>query len=260
MAGNCRFMTAEGTREALDACALFLFVLFCGAYALRRWADWNQNSRFDLTVAIVDHRTLSIDCCVANTGEYALYEGRTYSDKAPGLSLLAVPAYLLWRTVAALPPAVGARPPRSISALARPGSGINVTGYVSDPTPYLQRAGAFIVPLRAGSGMRVKILDALAHGLPVVTTAAGCAGIDVEPGRDLLVADTREDFAAAVLRVLNDGGLAAELGASGRRFVETHHDDRAVCRRLAPVYEQALQRLSHRAAASPQPALSRASG
>jgi glycosyltransferase involved in cell wall biosynthesis len=137
---------------------------------------------------------------------------------------------------------VGARPPHSISALARPGSGINVTGYVADPTPYLRRAGAFIVPLRAGSGMRVKILDALAHGLPVVTTAAGCAGIDVEPGRDLLVADTPADFAAAVLRVLGDVRLAGELGTNGRSFVEANHDDRIVCRRIAGVYEQALRR------------------
>ena len=76
----------------------------CSAYTLPRWADWNQNSRFDLTVAIVDHRTLAIDCCVENTGDYAFFDNHAYCDKAPGLSLLAVPAYLLWKAIAALPP------------------------------------------------------------------------------------------------------------------------------------------------------------
>jgi glycosyltransferase involved in cell wall biosynthesis len=139
---------------------------------------------------------------------------------------------------------IGARPSRTIAALAQPGSGITVTGHVPDPTPFLQRTAAFVVPLLAGSGMRVKILNALAQALPVVSTSIGCAGIALEPGRHLLVADTAESFAQATLRLLNDASLARELGINGRRFVEAHHDHRSLGQRVVTVYEQALRRVS----------------
>lgn len=133
---------------------------------------------------------------------------------------------------------VGARPPRALRALASPSNGVRFAGYVSDPTPYLERAGVVVVPLLAGSGMRVKILTALAQGLPVVTTTLGCEGIDVEPERDLIVADTADAFAAATLRLLDDPALAGELGRSGRRMIEQHYDYRRVLARLQPVYER----------------------
>lgn len=92
------------SRDLVDGAALFAALLLCFMYAFPRWADWNQNSRFDLVVAIVDHGTLSIDCCVDNTGDYAEFEGRTYSDKAPGLSFLAVPVYAVFEVLTRLPP------------------------------------------------------------------------------------------------------------------------------------------------------------
>jgi len=90
-------------RERLDTSALVALLFFCSIYTFPRWADWNQNSRFDLVQAIVDHSTLSIDCCVENTGDYAVFDGHSYSDKAPGLSFLAVPAYALFELVIELP-------------------------------------------------------------------------------------------------------------------------------------------------------------
>jgi glycosyltransferase involved in cell wall biosynthesis len=133
---------------------------------------------------------------------------------------------------------IGARPPRALRTLARPGNGVRFTGYVADPTPHLEGAGVVVVPLLAGSGMRVKILMALAHGLPVVSTTLGCEGIDVEAGRDLLVADTDDAFAAATLRVLNDRTLADQLGRNGRHLIEQRYDYRTVLARLAPIYER----------------------
>ncbi|HEX5167411.1 MAG TPA: glycosyltransferase family 39 protein [Thermomicrobiales bacterium] len=76
---------------------LFITLLVGYSYTPPRWQDWNQNSRFDLTVAIVDRGTFRIDDYVANTGDYAIVDGHAYSDKAPGLSLLAVPVYGLTR-------------------------------------------------------------------------------------------------------------------------------------------------------------------
>jgi polysaccharide biosynthesis protein PslH len=133
---------------------------------------------------------------------------------------------------------IGARPPRALRALARPDSGVSVTGYVADPTPYLERAAAMVVPVLAGSGMRVKILNALAQGLPVVTTTLGCEGIAAQAGTHLLVADHPDDFAAAVLRVLGGAALADALAHNGRRLVETRYDYRQAYAPLAQVYER----------------------
>ena len=79
--------------------ALFVLLLCCYAYFFPRWADWNQNSRLDLVLAIVDDHSVRIDAYVANTGDYASYGGHYYSDKAPGMALLGVPVYAILRTV-----------------------------------------------------------------------------------------------------------------------------------------------------------------
>jgi glycosyltransferase involved in cell wall biosynthesis len=134
---------------------------------------------------------------------------------------------------------VGARPPQEIVALSGDGTGINVTGYVADPKPYLEQTGVMIVPLRAGGGMRVKILNALSRGLPLVSTTLGCEGIAVEAGRHLLIADTPDDFARASLRLLNNRALADELGRNGRRLAEDRYDYRRACAHLETVYAKA---------------------
>lgn len=83
---------------------VFVALMLAYCYVLPRWADWNQNSRFDLTRALVEHRTVAIDRYAANTGDYATVNGRIVSDKAPGLSLLAVPPYALYRLASHLGP------------------------------------------------------------------------------------------------------------------------------------------------------------
>ena len=134
---------------------------------------------------------------------------------------------------------VGSRPPDDLVALNEAGLGISVTGYVADPTPYFQRAALMVVPLRAGGGMRVKILNALAQGIPIVSTTLGHEGIAVTPGQDILVGDTAESFAAKVLQVLNDPDLGSRLATSGRRMAEQTYDYRYACRPLDDVYARA---------------------
>ena len=131
---------------------------------------------------------------------------------------------------------VGARPPQELLDLSKADSRINVTGYVSDPTPFLQSAGVMVVPLRAGGGMRVKILNAMAQALPIVTTTLGCEGIAVKHGEHVLIADTPAAFADAVLKVLNDRALGNALGCAGRRLIDTTYDYRAACRPLEEAY------------------------
>jgi glycosyltransferase involved in cell wall biosynthesis len=134
---------------------------------------------------------------------------------------------------------LGARPPQQVVALSNNRSGINVTGYVEDLRPYLARTGVFVAPLRAGGGMRVKILQALAYGLPIVTTRIGCEGIRVTHEHDILIADTPADFAHAVLRVLGNPDLAARLSENARRLAETVYDYRLAYRALDAIYQQA---------------------
>ena len=108
------------------------------------------------------------------------------------------------------------------------------------------------MPLRAGGGMRVKILTALAQGLPVVSTSLGCTGLAVESGQHLLIADTAEDFAQAALRVLGDRQLASQLARNGRVLVETRYDYRVVGPRLRAWYHDVVRGVDpHRSAHLP---------
>ncbi len=82
---------------------VFFMFLVCYTYFFPRWADWNQNSRLDLTLAIVEQGTFVIDDYYENTGDYAVYGGHVYTDKAPGTSFLGVPAYAVFRLLARVP-------------------------------------------------------------------------------------------------------------------------------------------------------------
>jgi glycosyltransferase involved in cell wall biosynthesis len=131
---------------------------------------------------------------------------------------------------------VGARPPAHVVGLARPGSGIEVTGYVADLEPTLARSAVLVVPLHSGSGMRVKILEAFARGIPVVSTTIGVEGIDARADEHLLVADDAVSFAREVLRLLEDPALAARIARAGRRLVEERYDWRRALTGLDEIY------------------------
>ncbi|MBC7806034.1 MAG: glycosyltransferase [Akkermansiaceae bacterium] len=135
---------------------------------------------------------------------------------------------------------VGANPLKEIIALDKRDPGITVSGTVPDVRPYAKECGVFIVPLRSGSGVRVKILNALSMGLPVVSTTVGAEGIAVTHGENILIADTPRAFADAVCRVLNDRGFADRLGAKGRALVEDKYTWDVVGERLRAVYERVL--------------------
>ena len=135
---------------------------------------------------------------------------------------------------------VGARPTAAIRALAEYDPLITVTGLVEDVRPYAQSGGVFIVPLRAGSGMRVKILTAMAMGLAVVSTTVGAEGIEVTDGENIVLADYPRAFANAVIDLLKDRERAAHLGQAGRKLMEDAYGWDAVGRQLLAVYETLL--------------------
>jgi sugar transferase (PEP-CTERM/EpsH1 system associated) len=131
---------------------------------------------------------------------------------------------------------VGARPPARVARLAGPAGGIEVTGYLADLEPALRRSGVLVVPLHAGSGMRVKILEAFARGIPVVSTSIGVEGIAARAGEHLLVADRPAAFAQAVLNLLEQPAEAARLAAAARALVEQRYDWRTALSGLDALY------------------------
>lgn len=134
---------------------------------------------------------------------------------------------------------VGARPPSSITALSEQDARIQVTGYVDDPSVYLDQSAVFVVPLRAGGGMRVKILDAWARGIPMVTTTIGSEGIETISNENLLTADTPEAFAAAVVKLLQDDAFARSVAARGRAWVEEKYDWKKIYAAFDEIYPPA---------------------
>ncbi len=131
---------------------------------------------------------------------------------------------------------VGAGPSEEIKRLAGPH--VLITGAVADVRPHVAGAAVMVAPLRMGSGTRLKIVEGLAMGKPIVSTALGCEGLGVRAGQDLLVADEPQAFARAVLRLLDDPPLARSLGASGRALVEREYAWGLAVRRLERFYDQ----------------------
>jgi glycosyltransferase involved in cell wall biosynthesis len=115
-------------------------------------------------------------------------------------------------------------------------SRIEAPGYVPDLRRFLSETAVFVVPLRTGAGMRVKILDAWCWGLPVVTTTVGAEGLRANHGDNVLIGDSDEAFAEHVVRVLRTPSLARQLSASGRATVEAHYDWRTSYRAWDRVY------------------------
>jgi sugar transferase (PEP-CTERM/EpsH1 system associated) len=123
---------------------------------------------------------------------------------------------------------VGRRPARSILRLAQQNPGVVVTGTVEDVRPYLRRARLCVVPLRIGGGTRIKIFEAMASAVPVVSTTIGAEGLPVRDGTDLLIADQPQEFAAACVRLLKDPELHGHLSGRGRKLVKENFSWRKV--------------------------------
>jgi glycosyltransferase involved in cell wall biosynthesis len=136
---------------------------------------------------------------------------------------------------------VGRNPRRDVRALTAD-DGIELHEDVPDIMPFYQRARACIVPLRAGGGTRIKILEAMALGRPVVSTSKGCEGLGLIHGNQLLIADRPADLASEIKRLLVSPSLGARLCAQARCWVEEHHDWVKIGDRLRTLYRGLLER------------------
>ncbi|HYU19456.1 MAG TPA: glycosyltransferase family 4 protein [Chloroflexota bacterium] len=115
---------------------------------------------------------------------------------------------------------------------------IAVTGPVESLEPYWQRASIYVLPMRSGGGVRFKALEAMAAGVPIVSTRLGMEGIAAEADTHYLMADTAEGFAAAIQSLLGKPELGARLASEARRLVAERHDWRAVAPSLLAVYRE----------------------
>lgn len=133
---------------------------------------------------------------------------------------------------------VGLDPPAPVRALAD--EQVRVTGSVPDVRPYIDEAAIYVVPLRIGGGSRLKILEAFAMGIPVVSTTVGCEGLGVEHGNQLLIADTPEAFAREIERLKNSPHLADKLTQNARTHAQAHFSWVAIGARLTEQYQARL--------------------
>lgn len=131
---------------------------------------------------------------------------------------------------------VGARPSRRLQALAKRYATVRLHGYVKETAAFWTQANALAVPLLTGGGVRVKILEAMAIGVPVITTSIGCEGLDVKDGRHVLIADTPVVFARACIEVFNDSQLADSLAENAYRLVCERYDAQRALEPLHMLY------------------------
>lgn len=103
---------------------------------------------------------------------------------------------------------------------------------VPDCSPYYRRSAVAIAPIRLGGGTRIKILEAFAHRVPVVSTTKGCEGLEVKHGEQLLIADDPRSFALRCTEVVRDGALRSRITAAGYAYVDAHHSQSVVDRLL----------------------------
>ena len=134
---------------------------------------------------------------------------------------------------------VGGNPSARVQSLADR-KGVVVTGRVPEIKPYFAEATVFVVPLRIGSGTRLKILEALAMGKAVVSTAVGAEGLALRDGEEIIIADEPKDFAEAVTRLLTDSSLRQKIGENGRARIKQDYDWRNIGKKLLTVYRSVV--------------------
>ena len=211
-----------------------------------------------LTVNRQDARALQLDCQVipigfdvAGTDPLKLVSGSLnlvslgtmfYPPNIEGAIWFATKVFplILENEPAATYTIIGPRPPAAIKELAHQNPNIRVTGYLTDLRGTLEASCGLIVPLLSGGGMRVKILEALALGLPVISTTVGAESINLENEITGLLADTPQDFAHTCLKLMAEPGLQAQMALAGRQLALEYYDYRKAYEPLREIYSELI--------------------
>jgi len=133
---------------------------------------------------------------------------------------------------------VGNKPPQEL--LKRASSNVIVTGHVDDVRPFIRRSSVYVVPLRMGSGTRLKVLEAMAMKKPIVTTSIGCEGIDVKDRESVLMEDSPMEFAGAVVELLKNQRLRRALSENGYNLVHARYDWSIIGQSIEQYYQTLL--------------------
>jgi sugar transferase (PEP-CTERM/EpsH1 system associated) len=145
---------------------------------------------------------------------------------------------------------IGRKPSERLKQLAARFAGIHVTGRVEDIRPYVDKGAVYIVPLRVGSGTRLKIFEAMAMGKAIVTTTIGAEGLPVNSGKDVLFADDPSQFAKAVIQLIVNPEQRRRIGQAARQLVEEHFSWSSVAAVFESALQQACEQHSQRALAT----------
>jgi glycosyltransferase involved in cell wall biosynthesis len=135
---------------------------------------------------------------------------------------------------------VGTAPPKEIVDAAKKDNQIKVTGFVEDIRPYLDKSAVMVVPIRIGSGTRLKILDAMAMGKAIVSTSVGCEGLDVTHGKNILIADDPEEFTNRTIGLLKNPDMRMNLERNARKLAKTYDWD-LIREKQELVYQEAIK-------------------
>lgn len=120
--------------------------------------------------------------------------------------------------------------------------GVEITGTVPDVRPFYRGAVAAIVPLRVGGGSRLKIIEAMAAGIPVVSTTLGAEGLAVKRGENILIADTNQELSSTILGLIENENQQKSLSQAGRALVSLRYDWASVGNQLVSMYAEMLRR------------------
>lgn len=137
---------------------------------------------------------------------------------------------------------VGKNPPAWLRELSQRDPRVHVPGFVDDVRPYFQRATIFVCPITDGGGTRLKILDALAMGMPIVSTTFAASGLDLHDGAHLLIADTPEAMIEQIIRLLGDNVLRQQLALEAVNVVRQTYSWDTIGHSLVSAYEEASKR------------------
>jgi glycosyltransferase involved in cell wall biosynthesis len=135
---------------------------------------------------------------------------------------------------------VGTAPPKEIADAAQKDPQVRATGFVDDIRPYIDEAAIMVVPIRIGSGTRLKILDAMAMGKAIVSTSVGCEGLNVNDEKDILIADEPEDFANKAIDLLKNSNKRIALEKNAIELAKTYDWD-LITQRQELAYHQVIK-------------------
>jgi glycosyltransferase involved in cell wall biosynthesis len=129
---------------------------------------------------------------------------------------------------------IGRNPPESIERLEK--ENLTVTGFVEDVRQWIQRADLMVVPIRIGGGTRIKILEGMAQGIPVISTRIGAEGIQADHEENIFFADTSQEMIEGIIKLLKDPDLRKKIADGGRKLVEKKYDWNVSGQKLLAAY------------------------